>query len=162
MNIEIGMGCLFVAFIILYVYSSISYKVMRKPLVFVATGFILCIFSAFTISIYDSITPHVQTEDNKAIIDIIKNTFMLSIASLGGGLISSGLVNKAQIAHERHIKSQRERLGDIDARIQKIYNLIQENKDVWSQEEIDYHRQSAIRQELKKIMLSSKIEEDEY
>ena len=158
----IGAGVFYLAVIIISLYACITHKFMRRPFAFVVIGFILCIFSAFTMFIFDNITSHIQSNGNKAIIDIIKNTFMLSIASLGGGLISYGIINKAQIAHERHLKSKKYRLSETEDRLQRIYKLIEEKKEVWSQEELDYFKKSAMNNELRKIMITSEIEEDEY
>jgi hypothetical protein len=158
----IGVSVLYLAVIITSLYLCITHKFMRRPFIFIVIGFILCVFSAFTIFIFDNITSHFQSNGNKSMFDIIKNAFMFSIVSLGGGLISSGLINKAQIAHERHIKSKKNRLIETEDRLQEIYKLIEENKEVWSQEEIDYFKKSAIRNELRKIMITSEIEENEY
>lgn len=113
-------GILILLVITFVLYSIVNHKFMSRPTFLVAVGFSLCLLSAFVISIADALSPLIRSKENITAFSILKNMFSLSIASLGGGLISSGLILKAQIEHNRKIYNLNKQLSSISTKLNAI------------------------------------------
>ncbi|ELI6420928.1 hypothetical protein RRM51_000287 [Aeromonas veronii] len=157
MNQQIENVVILSALILLVIYISMSHRFMRKPVVFIIIGFLLCIVSAYMLSTFDVIETKLKTENNNTSFDIIKNIIMLSIAALGGGLISAGMSNKATIEHNKELNSYKERLRCIEDDIESLRTLL--NADHVNDGEKEIHIRMISIKEFKKDELISKIKE---
>lgn len=155
MNTTIVITGIFSALALLMTYIFMSHRLMRKPLAFIVIGFFLCIFSAFTLSIFDHLATFFKNEGNKSMFDIARNTFMLSITSLGGGLICAGITNKAASEHDKQVLFYKEKLRDIDDKLEELYIL--RDKDDRSEGEIEFYNRMIAKKEFRRDDILSKM-----
>jgi len=155
MNTAIEIVGIFSALSLLMTYILMSHRLMRKPLAFIVIGFSLCIFSAFTLSIFDHLATLFQNEGNKSMFDIARNTFMLSITSLGGGLICAGITNKAATEHDKQVLFYKEKLRDIDDKLEE-FNILRDKCDR-SEGEIEFYNLMIAKKEFRRDEILSKI-----
>lgn len=80
---------------------------------------------------------------------------MLSITSLGGGLICAGITNKAAAEHDKQVLYYKEKLRDIDDKLEELHIL--RDKDGRSEGEIEFYNRMIAKKEFKRDEILSKI-----
>ncbi len=154
----LGQGILIILAITFFLYSIVNYKFMSRPTFLVALGFSLCLSSAFTITIADSLSPLIRSKENITAFGILKNMFALSIASLGGGLISSGLILKAQIEHNRKIFNLKKQLSSISIRLSDLNAAKAKNENSWDDKTHAQYTSTLLKYEKDKTDIITELE----
>lgn len=151
-------GILILLVITFVLYSIVNHKFMSRPTFLVAVGFSLCLLSAFVISIADALSPLIRSKENITAFSILKNMFSLSIASLGGGLISSGLILKAQIEHNRKIYNLNKQLSSISTKLNAINAVKAESESSWDDKEHAQYTSLLLKYQQDKIDIITELE----
>lgn len=154
----LGQGVLTLLIITFYLYSIINHKFMSRPTFLVALGFGLCLLSAFAISMADTLSPLIRSKENITAFGILKNMFALSIASLGGGLISSGLILKAQIEHNRKIFNLKKQLNSISTRLSELNAAKAKNERSWDDKTHAQYTSTLLKYEKDKTDIITELE----
>ncbi|MGL4844118.1 MAG: hypothetical protein ACRC2Y_05785 [Aeromonas veronii] len=154
----LGQGILILLAITFFLYSIVNHKFMSRPTFLVALGFSLCLSSAFTITIADSLSPLIRSKENITAFGILKNMFALSIASLGGGLISSGLILKAQIEHNRKIFNLKKQLSSISIRLSDLNAAKAKNENSWDDKTHAQYTSTLLKYEKDKTDIITELE----
>ncbi|HHQ4926013.1 TPA: hypothetical protein ACSP33_003703 [Aeromonas veronii] len=154
----LGQGIIMLLAITFFLYSIVNHKFMSRPTFLVALGFSLCLSSALTISIADTLSPLIRSKENIAAFGILKNMFALSIASLGGGLISSGLILKAQIEHNRKIFNLKKQLSSICTRLSDLNAAKAKNESSWDDKTHVQYTSTLLKHEKDKTDIITELE----
>ncbi|MGL6539521.1 hypothetical protein [Aeromonas hydrophila] len=155
MDTTLTNAAIFIILILLTIYSSMNIRLMRKPLTLIIIGIIVCVLSALMQFIFDSMTKHFKTEIDKSTLDITKNIFMMSIASLGGGLISAGITNKATVEHNKQVLLYKEMLESLEDELSELY--ISRDKVDQSEEQKEFYNRMIAKKEFRRNEILSKM-----
>lgn len=158
-NMVIIIGVVILIVLTATLYLIVSHKFMSRPIWFIIVGFTLCLFSAVIISITETLNPLIQATGLSPAFSILKNTFSLTIASLGGALISSGIVTKAQIDHNRRKYILNNRLRITSKTLDAINSAKNKAGDTWGDKEHTNYISSLLKYTQEKMIIITELEQ---
>ncbi|EHH1242415.1 hypothetical protein P3589_22540 [Vibrio parahaemolyticus] len=110
--------------IVVLVYGFIGENTYHKPKFFIVLGFAVCLISVLFIDLALLLSSKEVNLLNDRTTEFVKNIITVSLAALGGGLMSTGFVLSAQKKHNQRNYEIQKRAEDLENQIEELQKKI--------------------------------------
>lgn len=110
--------------IVVLAYGFIGENTYHKPKFFIAMGFAVCLISVLFIDLALLLSSKEVNLIDDRTTEFVKNIITVSLAALGGGLMSTGFVLSAQKKHNQRNCEIKKRSEDLENQIKELQKKI--------------------------------------